>query len=178
MTLNITDNPNRNPSGKPQYSAISGSANQTKKAPQMLTRLTRYVSSQFKQFRARTVAAGAAQLLALILLFFGTLAFVMFATALSDLGVRPDPFLSFVAFFNFSCMLLFVPLAFLLFCCSLGRAGPLRLVALSTVALLHVAGWHAFVGADFLQMTADTVWELRGRAYGLNCFSLGFPART
>lgn len=172
------ESPNRSPFGTCQASAITGSANQTKTAVQMPTRLTRYVSDQFKQFRATTIAAGATQLLALILFFFGTLAFLMFTIELSKLGERPDPFRSFVVFFCFSCSVLFVPLSFLLGCCAIPRAGPLLVGAFATASLVLVGWWYGFVGADLLQMTADTVWELRGRAYGLNCFSLGFPAGT
>ncbi len=112
------------------------------------------------------------------MLFLGMLAFVMFGTELSKLGEGPDPYRSFIAFMFFSLTTLSVPLGFLLACCTLNRAGPLLVGAFATASLVFIAWWYSFVGADLLQMTADTIWELHGRAYGLNCFSLGFPAGT
>ena len=101
----------------------------------------------------------------------------MFAIELPKLGEGPDPYRSFTSFMFFSITTLFTPLGFLLGCCAIPRTGPLLVGGFAIASLVLVAQWYSFVGADLLQMTADTVWELRGRAYGLNCFSLGFPAR-
>ena len=106
----------------------------------------------------------------------GVVAFFMFASELTKLGEGPDPYRSFTSFMFFSVTILFTPLGFLLGCCAIPRAGPLLVGGFATASLVLVAWWYSFVGADLLQMTADTVWEIRGRAYGLNCFSLGFPA--
>lgn len=148
-----------------------------KKAPKMPNTLVRNVSDQLKHLRPKAAISGAVLFLAGFLLFMGVLAFLMFAIELPKLREEADPYRSFIVFMCFSVMTLFVPLGFLLGCCTIPRAGPLLIGVFATASLVLVGWWYSFVGADLLQMTADNVWELRSRAYGLNCFSLGFPAR-
>ena len=114
--------------------------------------------------------------LSVILAITGGIGFLIFATELAKLGDGFAPHRPFVAFMCISGMVLFVPLAFFLYCCTLKRAGPLLVVVFATAAVLCIGVWYEFVGADSLQLTAEAFWELRRRADGLTCFTVAFPA--
>lgn len=144
----------------------------------MPNRLFRYVTDQHRQSRPKVAISRSVRGLAAILALLGAVAFLILPVELSKLGEGPEPYRAFVALMYFSCMVLFLPLAVLLYCCTLKRAGPLLASGLAAASVLYTGVWYELIGADSLQMTADTLWELRKRAYGLNCFSYGSPIGT
>lgn len=141
----------------------------------MPTRLIRNVIDQLRQWQPSSAIRPAILALAGLLLVSGIMASVLFFAFLAGTDDDPGTYRSVVTFFTLSCMILFVPLAFLLCCCALKQAGPLFVSFFAAISLLHIAGWHAFIGADTLRFAVDIAWELRMRAYGFNCFSVDFP---
>lgn len=146
------------------------------KATQMPSKLFRYVTDQHRQSRPMVTISRSARGLSVVMVVSGLVTFLVFATELAELGNGFAPYRPFVTFMSFSAMVLFIPLGFLLYCCTLKRAGPLLVIAFAAASILLIGVWYEFVGADSVRLTADTVRELRFRAYGLTCFSVGFPA--
>ena len=142
----------------------------------MPSKLFRYVTDQHRQSRPIVTISRSVRALSVILAVAGGTGFLIFASELAKLGDGFAPHRPFVTFMCLSGSVLFVPLAFMLYCCTLKRAGPLFVVVFAATAVLYIGVWYEFVGADSLQLAADAVWELRRRAYGLTCFTVAFPA--